>query len=122
LLPEPQESSSFERSKLDWAETAKRPHAEILNWYRALIALRKSRSRHDAPGKPEVLFDVKAQWLRFEYAGVLAMFNFASVPRRIALPAGEWEVALDSELREPGGAMLPAELPAHGTRIFQRTG
>jgi maltooligosyltrehalose trehalohydrolase len=121
-IPDPQDVATFERSKLDWAETAKPPHAEILDWYRALIALRKSRARHDAPTTPDVRFDVEAQWLHFEYAGLLAMFNFASVPRRIALPAGGWEVALDSEGREPGGAMLPAELPAHGTRIFQRRG
>jgi hypothetical protein len=41
------------------------------------------------------------------------------VPARIALPAGEWELALDSHPRAPGGT-APAELPAHGTRIFRR--
>jgi maltooligosyltrehalose trehalohydrolase len=117
-IPDPQDASTFQSSKLDWDEKAKPRHAEILEWYRALIALRKTRSRHVAPVKPKVRFNVKAQWLRFEYAGVLAMFNFASMPRRIALPAGEWELALDSQANEPGGA--PGELPAHGTRIFQR--
>jgi maltooligosyltrehalose trehalohydrolase len=121
-IPDPQDASSFERSKLDWSETAKPGHAEIHDWYRALIALRKSRSQHVAPGKPKVRFDEKAQWLRFEYRGQLAMFNFASVPRRIALPAGEWELALDSEAREPGAGAETAqtELPAQVTRIFQR--
>jgi maltooligosyltrehalose trehalohydrolase len=119
-IPDPQDASSFERSKLDWAETAKPHHALLLDWYRALIALRKRRSPHVAPGKPKVRFDVKAQWLRFEYAGVLAMFNFAGVPRRIALPAGEWELALDSQAGEPGGGTAQPELPAQGTRIFQR--
>ena len=117
--PDPQDASSFERSKLDWTEIGEPGHAEILEWYRALIALRKSRSRDEAPGKPKVRFDAKAQWLRFEYAGVLALLNFASVPARIALPAGEWELALDSHPRAPGGT-APAELPAHGTRIFRR--
>jgi maltooligosyltrehalose trehalohydrolase len=117
--PDPQDASSFERSKLDWTEIGEPGHAEILEWYRALIALRKSRSRDEAPGKPKVRFDAKAQWLRFEYAGVLALLNLASVPARIALPAGEWELALDSHPRAPGGT-APAELPAHGTRIFRR--
>ena len=119
-IPDPQDASTFERSKLDWAEIVEPRHAEILGWYRALIALRKSRSRHVAPGKPKVRFDVKAQWLRFEYAGILAMFNFANVPRRIARPAGVWELVLDSQAPEAGGAQ--AELPAHGTRIFQVKG
>jgi maltooligosyltrehalose trehalohydrolase len=119
-IPDPQDPASFERSKLDWAEIREPRHAEMLDWYRALVALRKSRSRQVAPGKPKVRFDVKAQWLRFEYAGVLAMFNFAGVPRRIALPQGEWNLVLDSLAREPDGASPPPELPAQSTRIFQR--
>ena len=121
-LPDPQDAATFERSKLDWAETAKPPHAEMLDWYRALIALRKSRSRDVASGKPKVRFDVKAQWLRFEYAGVLAMFNFATVPRRIDLPKGRWELALDSQARAAGEAASQTELPAQGTRIFRQYG
>ncbi len=119
-IPDPQDASSFERSKLDWAEAAKPRHAEILGWYRALIALRKSRVRHVASAKPKVRFDVKAQWLRFEYAGVLAMFNFASVARRIALPAGEWQLVLDSQAEESDGGTVQAELPPRTTRILQR--
>ena len=40
-VPDPQESSTFERSKLDWQEPERQPHAETLDWYRSLIALRK---------------------------------------------------------------------------------
>ena len=71
-------------------------------------------------------FDAKADWLRFEYAGVLTVFNFAGVPRQIALPKGEWDVVLDSEAGESGrgesgrGGTADAYLPAHGTRIFRR--
>jgi maltooligosyltrehalose trehalohydrolase len=119
-IPDPQAAATFERSKLDWAETAKPRHAELLDWYRALIALRKSRADR-APAKPKVRFDAEAEWLRFEYAGVLAVFNFAGVPRRIALPKGEWNVVLDSQAGEHGrGATAEAELPAQGTRIFRR--
>jgi maltooligosyltrehalose trehalohydrolase len=117
--PDPPPPSPAAPPPLDWAEIGEPGHAEILEWYRALIALRKSRSRDEAPGKPKVRFDAKAQWLRFEYAGVLALLNLASVPARIALPAGEWELALDSHPRAPGGT-APAELPPHGTRIFRR--
>jgi maltooligosyltrehalose trehalohydrolase len=118
-IPDPQAAATFERSKLDWAETAEPRHAELLDWYRALIALRKSRAER-APAKPRVRFDAKAEWLRFEYAGVLAVFNFAGVPRRIALPKGEWDVVLDSEAGEHGcGGAAEAELPAQGTRILR---
>jgi len=119
-IPDPQAAATFERSKLDWTELREPRHAELLDWYRALIALRKSRAER-APAKPKVRFDAQAEWLRFEYAGVLAVFNFAGVPRRIELPVGEWDVALDSEAGERGpGGTAEAELPAQGTRIFRR--
>jgi maltooligosyltrehalose trehalohydrolase len=122
-IPDPQADATFERSKLDWTELREPRHAELLDWYRALIALRKSRvarASAKAPAKPQVRFDAKAQWLRFEYAGVLGVFNFAGVARRIAMPKGEWKLALDSQPREPGDGTAQAELPAQGIRIFQR--
>ena len=85
-----------------------------------MIALRKTRSGHAAAGKPKVRFNEKAQWLRFEYAGMLAVFNFASVPRRISLPAGDWVLALDSQAGGPGELPAQAELPPQGTRVFRR--
>jgi maltooligosyltrehalose trehalohydrolase len=116
-VPDPQDAATFERSKLDWSELAEPSHAEMLEWYRALIALRKSRS-HGSSSKPKVRFDADAEWLRFEYAGMLALFNFASVPRRLVLPKGEWRLALESPGNDPGGT--PGELPPHGIRVFRR--
>jgi maltooligosyltrehalose trehalohydrolase len=40
-IPDPEVRATFENSKLDWAEPARQPHASILEWYRALIALRR---------------------------------------------------------------------------------
>jgi maltooligosyltrehalose trehalohydrolase len=40
-VPDPQDPATFERSKLDWAELAKEPHASLLDWHRDLIALRR---------------------------------------------------------------------------------
>jgi maltooligosyltrehalose trehalohydrolase len=40
-VPDPQDPATFERSKLDWAEPAAGPQAELLGWYRELIALRR---------------------------------------------------------------------------------
>jgi maltooligosyltrehalose trehalohydrolase len=41
-VPDPQDDETFERSKLDWSEREESPHAELLEWYRSLIALRRS--------------------------------------------------------------------------------
>jgi maltooligosyltrehalose trehalohydrolase len=53
-VPDPQDPSTFERSKLDWSELAREPHASLLEWYRRLIALRRSvpeLSCGDSPGR-----------------------------------------------------------------------
>ncbi|MEY2567987.1 MAG: maltooligosyltrehalose trehalohydrolase [Actinomycetota bacterium] len=43
-VPDPQAPETYERSKLDWAELAQPQHAEMLEWYRSLIALRRGRA------------------------------------------------------------------------------
>ena len=41
-VPDPQARETFERSKLDWSEPGREPHAAALAWRRELIALRRS--------------------------------------------------------------------------------
>lgn len=43
-LPDPQDPSSFERSKLAWAERERAPHDSTLELYRALLRLRRELS------------------------------------------------------------------------------
>jgi maltooligosyltrehalose trehalohydrolase len=40
-VPDPQDEATFERSKLDWDEVRTGGHGELLDWYRACIALRR---------------------------------------------------------------------------------
>jgi maltooligosyltrehalose trehalohydrolase len=40
-VPDPQDPATFERSRLDWSEPASGHHADLLAWYRRLIALRR---------------------------------------------------------------------------------
>lgn len=42
LIPDPQDAATFERSKLHWDELDRPPHRDILDWYRRLLALRRS--------------------------------------------------------------------------------
>jgi maltooligosyltrehalose trehalohydrolase len=42
-VPDPQDPATAERSRLDWSEPSMDPHARVLAWYRALIALRRER-------------------------------------------------------------------------------
>jgi maltooligosyltrehalose trehalohydrolase len=41
-VPDPQDPATYERSRLDWSEVE--AHADLLDWHKALIALRRSES------------------------------------------------------------------------------
>ena len=41
-IPDPQAASTFEASRLRWDELERRPHAGVLNLYRALLSVRRS--------------------------------------------------------------------------------
>ena len=50
VVPDPQDAATFERSRLRWEEIDEPMHAEMLKWYRDLIALRRrlpAASRED---------------------------------------------------------------------------
>jgi maltooligosyltrehalose trehalohydrolase len=41
-VPDPQDPATFERSRLDWSELGREPHAGMLRWYREVLALRRA--------------------------------------------------------------------------------
>ncbi|GGB43189.1 malto-oligosyltrehalose trehalohydrolase [Flexivirga endophytica] len=53
-VPDPQAVSTFESSTLDWAEVAMGVHAELLEWYAALLRLRRDVPALSAVDAPEV--------------------------------------------------------------------
>ena len=113
-VPNPQELETFTRSKLDWSELSRPPHAEIYQWYRQLIHLRvQKRSRT----KAAVKFDAAARWLRFVHGEVLCVCNFSDAAQRVPLPRGAWQLELRSDARVEQSA---DEVPGHATFIFRR--
>jgi maltooligosyltrehalose trehalohydrolase len=104
-VPNPQEADTFERSKLNWSELSAPPHAELLEWYRELISIRRDKvvlpreSRADS-AKAVTNFDADAGWLTFVHNGVLAVFNFAALSQTVPRPGGEWKLVLSSDPTE----------------------
>jgi maltooligosyltrehalose trehalohydrolase len=74
-IPDPGKKETFERSKLKWDEIHEGRHAEMLEWYRKLIHLRRnSASLNDGDmGHVNVQFDEKKRWLTME-RGLVKMF------------------------------------------------
>jgi maltooligosyltrehalose trehalohydrolase len=113
-VPNPQTLETFERSRLDWHELPKAPHAELFEWHRRLIALRAEKKLGNS--KAAVKFDQPRQWLRVTHQGVAAILNLGERAQRVALPAGEWELVLRSdEMDQPAAD----EVPARTTFIYR---
>jgi maltooligosyltrehalose trehalohydrolase len=115
-VPNPQELETFARSKLNWSELPEAPHAEIYEWYRQLIRLRRDKRGRT---KAIVKVDAKVGSLRFVHDDVLCVFNFSDRPQRLRMPHGEWDLALRSDMPEVKAA---EDVPAQATLIYRRRG
>ncbi|CAD5995905.1 malto-oligosyltrehalose trehalohydrolase [Agreia sp. COWG] len=111
-VPNPQDLSTFTNSKLDWAEPASAgsEHARLLEFYRALTALRKSVPEFTDPRWPQlsVEFSEESRWLEFARGDVRVLVNLADAP--LAAPSAlvddadvllEWSPRGDSSRIEP---------------------
>jgi maltooligosyltrehalose trehalohydrolase len=118
-VPNPQEPETFERSILDWSEAAQPGHAELLDWHRQLIGVRREKSKRINTRdrtKAAVKFDEAAGWLRFTHVGILAVFNLADRPQRVPMPRGDWELVLSSDRQE---SARMGKLPAYATQVLR---
>jgi maltooligosyltrehalose trehalohydrolase len=79
-VPDPQDPETFRRSKLDWSELDKEPHARLLRWYHDLLALRRDRPelRDPALGNPDVEWDGRHLCVR--RGGCLVLLNLSEQP------------------------------------------
>ena len=108
-VPDPQAVETFERSKLNWTERDKEPHAGLLAWYRRLIELRRefpalSDGRLD---RVEVSFDEQKKWLVMRRGPVAVACNLNQRTQPVPVPA------------KPGSRLLLAS--QNEVRLFQDT-
>ncbi len=84
-IPDPQDAATFEMARLDWSERDRPPHADLLDWHRRLIELRRS-TPDLADGRLDrvrAVADDGAGTLTVERGSVLVVVNLADEPRRI---------------------------------------
>lgn len=89
-IPDPEKHETFERSKLRWDESEQGQHAEMLAWYRNLIAFRRSTPalNYSEPGSTLSEFDGTERWLTLQRGNVLVFANLGSQARRFSIPQG----------------------------------
>ncbi|MFD7855818.1 malto-oligosyltrehalose trehalohydrolase [Streptomyces microflavus] len=89
-IPDPQDPATRDRSCLDWSEPEREPHARLLDWYRRLIALRRTLPDLHDPDLAAVktAFDEDARWIAYRRGDLRIAVNLADEPAAIPLGSG----------------------------------
>jgi maltooligosyltrehalose trehalohydrolase len=96
-VPDPQDPATFMRSKLDWSERSRPPHAGLLEWYRSLIGLRRRvPDVGTGPlGSVATRWSEDPPWLVVERGAVTVAVNLHGGP-----------ITLDLDPSRPAGVLL----------------
>ena len=84
-VPDPQDVESFKRSKLNWDERDKEPHAGLLKWHRRLIELRRQIPAL-ADGRLEGVgasFDEQKKWFVVKRGSIVIACNLNQVTQQV---------------------------------------
>ncbi len=112
-IPDPESPATFERSKLNWNELSEIDHAEMRDWYRKLIQLRRATPslNNGDPGNIEVTYSEEQRWLRVIRAEIVIAINLAQRTVSLLLQH-EANLMLSSQpnvLIENGAITLPPD-------------
>jgi maltooligosyltrehalose trehalohydrolase len=111
-VPDPQDPQTYLRSRLDWDEPGKPDHAEMLAFYKRLIALRREHADLSDPRLDKVDVAYGDRWIAVRRGGTAVAANLADGPQRVALPGEVGSVLLateDGATVERDGVRLPPE-------------
>ncbi len=119
-IPDPQDPATFAAAKLDWSETDQPGHADVLDWYRTMISLRRS-----SPDLTDGRLDrVKATadepngTLVVERGSMMVVANVSEVTASVETPPDAVLVMASAEIGSPRGRL---ELPAASVAILHRS-
>ena len=86
--PDPESPMTFEASKLKWDESGQPAHADMLEWYRGLIRLRRFTPclNNGTAGSAHVTFDEPKKWFRFERGAISVLCNLGKQNIAFSIP------------------------------------
>ncbi|HEX2239536.1 MAG TPA: malto-oligosyltrehalose trehalohydrolase, partial [Actinomycetota bacterium] len=103
-IPDPQDEATFVRSKLNWSELEDPIHADLFEWYRRLITLRKSVPEL-CDGRMDLVrteIDEVARWLLVRRGSITLACNFSEHDVVVPVRADERRTeVLTSALKPP---------------------
>ena len=113
--PDPHARSTFVASKLRWPSVDTPEASSVLDYYRRLIAMKRSGALGPRDRSAvRVVGDEATRVIRIETSRTLTVLNFSDVPRDPAPGAG-WTLALSSMPLATPGLVAP-----YGAAVYQR--
>jgi maltooligosyltrehalose trehalohydrolase len=111
---DPQDPKAYQSAILDWSEPATGTHAEVLDLYRRLVALRAAEPdlRDGEFAKVKVDFDDDARWLVVHRGAFRVAANLADVERSLPVQGGQVVLATSDAVPSAEGLTLPAQSAA----------
>ncbi|RCH55304.1 malto-oligosyltrehalose trehalohydrolase [Mucilaginibacter hurinus] len=132
--PDPQAEVTFQRSKLQWDLQEQSHHKQLLNYYKALIGLRKEHPVLQRSGRAQLSADVDAdknvllihRWHHDQH--ILCVMNFSGEIAHVGLPAEySWRMLFASadarwcgnlDMLHPALTVTNAAVPAQSIIIY----
>jgi maltooligosyltrehalose trehalohydrolase len=108
MIPDPESEATYHASKLKWDEVNQPGHAEILEWYRALIRLRRATPclNNGDRGNVSVTFNEEQGWLRIERGNIQVLSNLGAAERTFPiLQSSVMELASHKTIRIAGNSI-----------------
>lgn len=118
-VPDPQDSATYERSRLDWGELERDRHAAMLASYRELIALRRGYRDLTDPDlrRTRCEYDEERRWLAMWRGQLVSVVNFGDSEVTVDLAEGWY----DPVWTTAGGATVnrgSVTLPPHAGALL----
>ncbi len=120
MIPDPESPATYEASKLDWNEIEDPEHAEMLEWYRTLIRLRRTTPclNNGTPGNVRVTFDEERKWLRIDRGTMTILCNLGAQGCSFPIPqSSSVELASRGAIRVVDGAI---DLPSDSIAVLRK--
>ena len=111
---DPQDPRAYESAILDWTEPGRGTHAEMLDLYRRLLALRAAEPELQAGNLADmqVEFDESARWVIVHRGVFRIAANLAGTPQQLPVNDGAVVLATGDATTQPDGLLLGAETAA----------
>lgn len=118
-VPDPQDPETFRRSKLDWREAQEPAHAELLEFYRGLIRLRRCEPDLAVPWLPHLGVDVdeEQRWIVMRRGKIAIACNLGEQSTELPISG---EILL--HWNDPVVDADQTRLPSHSVAVLRLPG